>query len=138
MSLSSISISLNLSYNVLTGTIPSEVGSLRNLGVLDLSHNGLSGFLPTSLSNCVMLERLRLESNSLQGEIPEALGAMRGIQDFDLSRNNFSGTIPRFLADLPLVNLNLSFNELNGEVPILGVFENGSAISLEGNGSSQI
>ncbi|KAH6776638.1 hypothetical protein C2S52_014199 [Perilla frutescens var. hirtella] len=133
MRLSTISILLNLSNNVLTDTIPSEVGTLRNLGALDLSHNRLSGFLPSTLSSCVMLEWLHLDHNSLQGEIPDGLGALRGLQDLDLSRNNFSGTIPRFLGELHLVNLNLSFNALQGEVPSLGVFENESAISLEGN-----
>ncbi|KAH6776668.1 hypothetical protein C2S52_014229 [Perilla frutescens var. hirtella] len=133
MSLSSISISLNLSHNVLTGTVPSEVGALRNLGVLDLSHNRLSGLLPISLSSCVMLETLRLESNSLHGEIPDSLRALRGLEDLDLSRNNFSGTIPRFLAELSLLRLNISFNELHGEVPTEGVFKNETAVSLEGN-----
>ncbi|KAH6776631.1 hypothetical protein C2S52_014192 [Perilla frutescens var. hirtella] len=133
MRLTSISISLNLSHNVLTGTIPSEAGNLRNLGVLDLSHNTLSGFVPSTLSSCMMLERLHLEHNSLQGEIPDSLRALRGLQDLDLSRNNFSGTIPRFLGELRLVNLNLSFNALRGEVPIQGVFENESAVSLQGN-----
>ncbi|KAI3464362.1 hypothetical protein Pfo_021025 [Paulownia fortunei] len=134
MSLSSISISFNLAYNVFTGSIPSEVGSLRNLVNLDLSHNRLSGIIPNSLSSCVRLERLHLESNSLDGEIPDRLSALRGLQDLDLSQNNLSGPIPRFLGELLLVNLNLSFNKLQGEVPTLGVFQNESAISLEGNG----
>ncbi|KAH6776637.1 hypothetical protein C2S52_014198 [Perilla frutescens var. hirtella] len=133
MRLSSISITLDLSYNVLMGTIPSEVGALRNLGTLDLSHNRLSGLVPSSLSSCVMLERLHLQSNSIQGEIPDSLKALRGLQDLDLSDNNFSGTIPGFLTELRLLNLNLSFNTLHGEVPTSGVFQNESAISLEGN-----
>ncbi|KAH6776634.1 hypothetical protein C2S52_014195 [Perilla frutescens var. hirtella] len=133
MRLTSISVSLNLSHNILTGTIPSEVGALRNLGVLDLSHNRFFGFVPTTLSSCVMLERLHLEHNSLQGEIPDSLRALRGLQYLDLSRNNFSGTIPRFLAEFNLLSLNLSFNELHGEVPREGVFKNETAVSLEGN-----
>ncbi|KAL0326347.1 UNVERIFIED_CONTAM: putative LRR receptor-like serine/threonine-protein kinase [Sesamum radiatum] len=133
MSLSSISIAFNLSNNFFTGSIPSEVGSLRNLVNLDLSHNRLSGSIPNSLSGCVMLERLHLDSNGLNGEIPDRLRSLRGLQDLDLSQNNISGPIPRFLSELLLVNLNLSFNRLKGEVPTVGVFQNESAISLEGN-----
>ncbi|KAK4391239.1 putative LRR receptor-like serine/threonine-protein kinase [Sesamum angolense] len=133
MSLSSISIALNLSNNFFTGSIPSEVGSLRNLVNLDFSHNRLSGSIPNSLSSCVMLERLHLDSNGLNGEIPDVLRSLRGLQDLDLSQNNITGPIPRFLSELLLVNLNLSFNRLQGEVPTVGVFQNESAISLEGN-----
>ncbi|XP_011099080.2 probable LRR receptor-like serine/threonine-protein kinase At3g47570 [Sesamum indicum] len=133
VSLSSISITFNLAYNIFTGPIPLEVGSLRNLANLDLSHNRLSGFIPNSLSSCVRLERLHLDNNALNGEIPDGLTALRGLQVLDLSQNNLSGLIPRFLSELPLLKLNLSFNRLQGEVPTLGVFQNGSAISLVGN-----
>ncbi|KAL3830307.1 hypothetical protein ACJIZ3_019109 [Penstemon smallii] len=133
MSLSSISISFNLSYNDLTGSIPSEVGALRNLAEMDLSHNRLSGLIPNSLSSCISMELLHLESNSLNGEIPDMLSALKGMQNLDLSQNNLSGHIPRFLQELDLVYLNLSINRLQGEVPTKGVFQNESAISLEGN-----
>ncbi|KAL2467613.1 Leucine-rich repeat protein kinase family protein [Forsythia ovata] len=133
MRLSSISISFNLAHNAFTGPIPNEVGSLINLVNLDLSHNRLSGFIPNSLSSCVSLQRLHLEANSLDGEIPRGLNALKGLQDLDLSQNNLSGPIPRFLGELPLVNLNLSFNRLQEEVPILGVFENKTAVSVDGN-----
>ncbi|XP_073281955.1 uncharacterized protein [Primulina huaijiensis] len=133
-SLSSISISLNLANNAFTGSIPQEVGSLHNLVDLDLSHNRLSGVIPSTLSSCVELGRLHLENNSLQGQIPAVLNALKGLDDLDLSQNNLSGPIPSFLGnELKLKNLNLSFNGLQGEVPTRGVFQNESAISLEGN-----
>ncbi|XP_042035077.1 probable LRR receptor-like serine/threonine-protein kinase At3g47570 [Salvia splendens] len=131
--LSSISIALNLSYNSLTGTIPLEVGTLRNLGIMDLSNNRLSGTIPPSLGSCVMLILLHLGRNSFQGEIPDGLRALRGLEFLDLSQNNLSGIIPRFLVEFRLLYINLSFNELQGVVPSLGVFQNESAISLEGN-----
>ncbi|KAG8369429.1 hypothetical protein BUALT_Bualt14G0012800 [Buddleja alternifolia] len=133
MNLSSLSISLDLSYNAFTGSIPLEIGSLTNLANLDLSNNRLSGLIPNTLSRCKSLQQLHLEGNSLQGEIPLELSHLEGLQDLDLSRNNFSGPIPSFLGKLHLENLNLSFNRLNGEVPIQGVFANKTAISLDGN-----
>ncbi|XP_042035068.1 receptor kinase-like protein Xa21 [Salvia splendens] len=131
--LSSIATALNLSHNTLTGTIPSEVGAFRNIGVMDLSHNRLSGIIPTSLGSCVMLSSLYLEGNSLEGEIPDSQRALKGLEYLDISWNNLSGMIPRYLVEFCLLYLNISFNELHGEVPTLGVFQNKSAITLEGN-----
>ncbi|XP_073144116.1 uncharacterized protein [Henckelia pumila] len=134
ISLSSISILFNMSFNSFTGPIPVEVGSLRNLKDLDLSHNRLSGQIPRTLSSCVVLQRLHLESNFLEGEIPAGLSDLKGLQELDLSQNNLSGSIPSFLVnELNLISLNLSFNRLQGAVPTHGVFQNRSAISLEGN-----
>ncbi|XP_042033539.1 receptor kinase-like protein Xa21 [Salvia splendens] len=133
VNLSSIAVVLNVSHNGLTGNIPSEVGTLTNLAAMDLSHNRLSGTIPSSLGSCVMLSTLHLEGNSLQGEIPESLKYLRGLEILDISMNNLSGMIPSFLVEFRLLYLNISFNELQGEVPTLGVFQNKSAISLEGN-----
>ncbi|KAK6120469.1 hypothetical protein DH2020_045790 [Rehmannia glutinosa] len=133
MSISSLSIYLDLSYNALFGSVPSEVGLLRDLSDLDLSHNRLSGIFPNTISGCISLQRLHLDGNSFTGEIPQGLSVLRGLQDLDLSRNNFSGLIPSFLDELHLLNLNLSFNRLQGPVPLDGVFRNTSAISLQGN-----
>ncbi|KAI3470230.1 hypothetical protein Pfo_026893 [Paulownia fortunei] len=133
MNISSISISLNLSYNALTDSIPLEVGSLINLANLDLSNNRLSGNIPNSLRTCISLQQLHLEGNLFEGQIPQGLSSLMGLQDLDLSRNNLSGSIPSFFGELHLQKLNLSFNRLQGEVPTFGVFSNRTAISLEGN-----
>ncbi|XP_030969567.1 receptor kinase-like protein Xa21 [Quercus lobata] len=74
-----------------------------------------------------------MEGNFFQGAIPIYLSSLRGIQVMDLSRNNLSSQIPNFLEKLSLKNLNLSFNDFEGEVPTKGVFANSSAISLIGN-----
>jgi len=42
---------VNLSYNKLSGTIPSEIGKLILLDSLELSHNDLTGTLPNQLKN---------------------------------------------------------------------------------------
>ncbi|KAL9162320.1 hypothetical protein ABFS82_07G082400 [Erythranthe guttata] len=124
---------LNLSYNELTGSIPVEVGSLTKVEVLDFSNNRLSGLVPNSLGRCNSLEWLHLEGNLFEGQIPQELGSLRGLINLDLSRNNLSRTIPIFFSELHLQKLNLSFNMLQGKVPITGVFKNKTAISLEGN-----
>ncbi|CAL5387712.1 unnamed protein product [Camellia sinensis] len=133
MKLSSISIFFSLANNLLTGGLPSDVESLKNLAELDVSNNRLSGPIPNSLSSCLSLEWLHLEGNSFQGMIPQSLRALRGLRELDLSHNNLSGLIPSYLGELHLEKLNLSFNKLHGEVPMKGVFQNGSAISVVGN-----
>ncbi|CAL5414331.1 unnamed protein product [Camellia sinensis] len=88
MSLSSISTFLTLDHNALTGSLPSEVECLKNLGYMDVSYNRLSGPIPNMLSNCFSLEWLHMQANSFEGEIPQSLSMLRGLRLLDLSRNN--------------------------------------------------
>ncbi|KAL7169692.1 hypothetical protein ACSBR2_034677 [Camellia fascicularis] len=130
----SLSISLDLSRNCLTGPIPVEVGNLKNLVELNLSHNKLSGGIPSSLASCTYLERLYLDNNSFGGTFPQSLSSLKAIEELSLSHNNLSGEIPKFLESFPFLrNLNLSFNNLEGEVLVGGVFLNATAISVSGN-----
>ncbi|KAM7481714.1 hypothetical protein LguiB_006297 [Lonicera macranthoides] len=128
-----LSILLNLSHNYLFGELPSEVGELINLSVLDVSENKLFGEIPNSLGSCINLGSLYLDGNVFQGAISPSLSSLKGIQYLDLSRNNLSGEIPKFLENFSLMNLNLSYNDFEGNVPTEGVFRNASAISIVGN-----
>ncbi|KAM3197340.1 hypothetical protein ACQJBY_072792 [Aegilops geniculata] len=116
--LSSLSIQLDLSYNSLSGPLPSEVGSLTNLNWLVLSGNQLRGKIPESISSCTVLEYLLLHNNSFEGSIPTNLKNIKGLTTISLSMNKLS---------------DLSFNNLEGEVPSGGVFRNLTHESVEGN-----
>ncbi|XP_022764250.1 probable LRR receptor-like serine/threonine-protein kinase At3g47570 [Durio zibethinus] len=132
--LSSLSLTLDLSSNYLTGVLPVEVENLKNLGELRVSQNSLSGVLPTNLGSCVKLERLFLDGNMFQGPIPSSLSSLKGLIELDISSNNLSGEIPKFLVSFgSLLYLNISFNNFEGMIPIKGVFKNASAIFVEGN-----
>ncbi|KAH9707158.1 putative LRR receptor-like serine/threonine-protein kinase [Citrus sinensis] len=132
--LSSLSIYLDLSQNQLNGPMPSNFGILKNLGFIDISEDKLSGEIPSSLGSCILLVQLIMNGNFFQGNIPSSFSSLRGIENLDLSWNNLSGRIPKYLENFPfLQNLNLSFNHFEGEVPVKGVFSNSSAISLDGN-----
>ncbi|GLT51781.1 hypothetical protein SLA2020_251650 [Shorea laevis] len=132
-SISSLSVLLDLSHNYLVGSLPSEVGKLKNLGTLDVSENKLSGKIPNSLGGCTSLEILNLEKNQFQGDIPLLLSSMRGIRAIDLSCNNLTGKIPQSMEKLALEYLNLSFNNLEGEVSTKSIFANASIVFVEGN-----
>ncbi|KAG2641270.1 probable LRR receptor-like serine/threonine-protein kinase At3g47570 [Panicum virgatum] len=156
--LSSISIDFDLSYNLLEGPLPSEVGGLVNLKELTLSGNKLSGDIPDTISNCRVLEKLALDGNSFQGSIPVTFNKMAGLtflnltnnklngsipgnlasitnlQELYLAHNNLSGTIPESLGNqTSLLRLDLSFNNLHGKVPKEGIFTNLTGLSIVGN-----
>ncbi|CAI0410075.1 unnamed protein product [Linum tenue] len=133
LSLSSLSILLNLSNNLLTGNLPVEIGNLENLNKLDISNNNLKGEIPSTIGSCSSLEYLYMQGNSFEAVIPSALSSLKGLQELDLSRNNLDGEIPKDLLEIRLQSLNLSFNNLRGEVPSKGIIPNASSVSLAGN-----
>ncbi|PWA78009.1 leucine-rich repeat protein [Artemisia annua] len=130
--LSSLSIKLDLSPNNLSGLLPPEIGNLKALGSLDLSQNLLSSEVPSSLSSCTSLEILNLSSNLFDGPMLEALSSLKGLLHVNMSHNNLSGNIPTNLRQIPFKQLDLSYNNFDGEVPVEGVFANRSAISVIG------
>ncbi|KAF7847611.1 hypothetical protein BT93_L2790 [Corymbia citriodora subsp. variegata] len=122
LGLSSMAIILNLSYNHLTGVLPTEVGNLRTLTELDISNNLqmrtnepgwissnlLVGEIPSSLGDCTLLTSLRLAGNFFHGLIPQSIRLLGGIEELDLSRNNIM-------------------------LPCEGVFKNATSTSIIGN-----
>ena len=111
-------VELDLSENELSGTIPSELGSLTNLEVLKLSKNQLSGTIPPELGNLTNLAVLDLFENRLSGTIPPELGNLINLEALALFKNNLRGTIPSDLAKLNKLRwLLLWGNQLNGSIP---------------------
>ncbi|GMN34389.1 hypothetical protein TIFTF001_048351 [Ficus carica] len=116
----SVFSSMNFRSNLLSGPIPSELGhKMPVLSFLDLSENVLNGSIPQSVNRLKRLETPSLSKNNLSGEIPSHWGNMKGLRMIDLSRNNLSGTIPRSLCSLPQLGyLQLSNNNLSGELSL--------------------
>ncbi|KAI0524082.1 hypothetical protein KFK09_003446 [Dendrobium nobile] len=130
-SITSLSIGIDLSNNLLTGLLSIDVGLLINLEFIVLSNNKLSGQIPSQLAQCVQLKYLLIDNNLFQGNIPSSLGSLKSLELFNLSYNNLSGKIPKFSESLKY--LDLSYNNLEGEVPQNGIFGNRSAFSVYGN-----
>nr|DAD44259.1 TPA_asm: hypothetical protein HUJ06_002489 [Nelumbo nucifera] len=108
---------LNLSSNNLKGPIPIELSRIGNLDTLDISNNKISGFIPSSLGDLEHLLKLNLSKNHLSGVIPAEFGNLRSIMDIDLSNNHLSGPIPQELGQLQnLYSLKLENNNLSGDV----------------------
>lgn len=111
-------IELDLNRNLLDGSIPAELGSLRNLRILRMSGNNLSGSIPAELGNLSALTNLELDDNNFVGSIPAELGKLSSLTWLDLSGNDLHGPIPTELSKLTgLTVLALSDNGLNGTFP---------------------
>ena len=120
--------SLNLRWNQLSGGIPPELGGLTQLRGLDLSHNELSGTILPALGQLERLQSLILSGNQLSGAIPPELGGLTHLQELDLRGNELSGEIPPELGGLThLQGMDLSFNRLIGGIPL----ELGGLIQLQ-------
>ena len=64
--------SLNLSFNILIGRIPANIGVMRSLESIDFSANRLSGQIPQSMSSLTFLSQLNLSNSNLSGKIPSS------------------------------------------------------------------
>ena len=126
---------LNLVDQGLTGTVPSELGSLTNLQSLSLGLNQLTGEIPTELGILANLRWLELFNNQLTGEIPTELGILANLQELVLYNNQLTGEIPTELGSLANLRwLELFNNQLTGEIPAeLGNLANLQQLDLGGN-----
>ncbi|TYI08770.1 hypothetical protein ES332_A09G024400v1 [Gossypium tomentosum] len=105
--------SLILATNKLSGRIPLQISGL-SLYELDLSHNIISGDIPSQLNFQNYSQNIFLSHNLLLGVIPSQFGNLTDLSSLDLSWNNLTGTIPEF--PFYVGNLNLSFNSLRGQI----------------------
>jgi Leucine-rich repeat (LRR) protein len=91
---------LQLSYNQLTGSIPTQLGALKKLSVVALKSNQLSGAIPATLGDLGMLVRLDLSSNILIGSIPTSLASVPSLKILDVHNNTLSGNVPPGMINL--------------------------------------
>ncbi|ESQ29903.1 hypothetical protein EUTSA_v10011192mg [Eutrema salsugineum] len=87
-------IYFDISYNSVSGFIPTSYGNMGYLQVLNLGHNRLTGTIPDSLGELKAIGVLDLSHNDLQGYLPGSLGSLSFLSDLDVSNNNLTGPIP--------------------------------------------
>jgi Leucine rich repeat len=78
---------INLAFNRLTGTIPSELGKLSSLRGLFLENNKLSGTVPAELSGLTRITTVNIGANDFTGSLPFQLCEV------------FNETLPGFSGD---------------------------------------
>lgn len=111
-------------------TIPSCIFQMTALRSLHLSGNGFHGSLPEAITPS--LTDLVLSHNLLSGTIPDSI-RHRAWAHLDLSYNQLSGDLTGFQA--PTGPLSLSVNALSGEIP-LSLSASANINVLEGNSFS--
>ncbi|MCL7048471.1 hypothetical protein MKW94_029437, partial [Papaver nudicaule] len=112
--------SLGLSSMNLKGSLSGDIGGLSELRSLDLSFNdGLTGSLTTQIGSLKKLNLLILAGCSFSGTIPDEIGDLAQLTFLALNSNNFSGNIPPSLGKLTeLYWLDLSDNQIRGSLPV--------------------
>ncbi|XP_066395330.1 probable inactive receptor kinase At5g10020 [Miscanthus floridulus] len=130
---------LNLSSNVLSGSLPATMGKCTSVDlsgnlfsgelailcswdgiveVIDLSSNKLVGSYPNDASQFQNLVSLKLRNNSLSGSLPSVLVTYQKLSVLDLSQNALEGSVlPTFFMSPTLTVLNLSGNKFSGTIP---------------------
>jgi len=90
----------NVSHNLLTGAIQSQIGQLRNLRVLNASYNQMTG-VPAEVGQLQNLQVLDLSYNKLTG-LPNELGDLKNLKTLNLSGNAYSKQdLDRIRSKLP-------------------------------------
>ena len=85
-----------MSRNSLTGSIPPELGNLKNLSYLQLYSNNLSGQIPESIGELPLLEGLSIYENNLTSQLLQKLGSlMSKFNMLDTSQNRLNGSLPK-------------------------------------------
>ncbi|QCD94730.1 LRR receptor-like serine/threonine-protein kinase FLS2 [Vigna unguiculata] len=112
---------LDLSSNQLSGKIPEGILPSR-LESLSLLFNSLEGEIPKSVGNTCTLHSLDMSYNRLSGEFASIFQHLSGcaknvLQDLKLGSNNINGTFPDLSSFSTLKILDLSENQLSGEIP---------------------
>ncbi|KAL6350631.1 hypothetical protein AAG906_025561 [Vitis piasezkii] len=110
---------IDLSNNHLSGKIPKNWNDLHRLWTIDLSKNKLSGGIPSWMSSKSSLEQLILGDNNLTGELTPSLQNCTMLSSLDLGNNRFSGEIPKWIGERmsSLEQLRLRGNMFTGDIP---------------------
>jgi Leucine-rich repeat (LRR) protein len=109
--------SLDLSGNLLGGTIP-DLSTLANLKELFVGHTELSSSIPDSIYRLTSLLRLKANDCLLTGSISSEIALLSSLRGLELQNNILSKTLPDAVARMDqLRTLYLDGNELSGTIP---------------------
>ena len=106
--------SIVMSSNGMDGRLPSAIGKLTHLRMIELATMpDLRGPIPKSLCDLISLRRLCICRCSLSGRIPDEIGSLIHLEELQFFGNNFVGMVPPSVGNL--VNLKLlSLGEYTG------------------------
>nr|QJR84050.1 CARD1-like protein 5 [Phtheirospermum japonicum] len=124
----------HMNNNNFSGQIPPELSTLPLLKHFLLDNNNLSGYLPPELSEMPSLTILQLDNNNFTGTvIPDSYGNMRKLIKLSLRNCGLQGTIPDLSGLRRLLYLDLSMNQLSGNIISNRMADNITTIVLSDN-----
>ncbi|KAK7400226.1 hypothetical protein VNO78_11427 [Psophocarpus tetragonolobus] len=118
-SFSKLFTAMTLSRNRLTGKIPATFANL-NLAFVDLSRNMLEGDASVLFGSDKNKQKIKLAKNLFAFDLGK-VGLSKNLNGLDLRNNRIYGALPQALTSLKFLHsLNVSFNNLCGEIPLGG------------------
>jgi hypothetical protein len=96
---------------VIGGSLPTAIGALSSLEILDMNFNLLEGPLPTQLYALTRLTQIDLNDNLLTGPIGTGIGSLADLTFFQVQTNQLTGTLPSELQQLLALGALLHFLE---------------------------
>ncbi|XP_010645959.1 probable LRR receptor-like serine/threonine-protein kinase At1g56140 isoform X4 [Vitis vinifera] len=109
---------IDVGHNALSGTIPKELGNLKELLMLAIGSNNFSGTLPPELGNLPKLELIFIDSSGVGGEIPSTFVKLKNMREMFLSDTPLTGKIPDFIGNwTKLKRLRIQGNSFEGPIP---------------------
>jgi len=113
---------LHMDFSGFTRHIPTEVGAMRSLKFWrvkgSFTTNQVSGSIPSEFGSLKKMTEFMMQNNSLSGTLPSQLGTMDALEVFKVQDNKISGTIPDMFATLEKLNEWDTFgNKMEGDLP---------------------
>ena len=101
------------------GTLPSEIGLLTQLSLLQVAETSVTGTIPTSYNNLLSLETYSFNYNGqISGALPELFANEdNSLESIFFGGNAFNGTLPQFKPQSQIIDLALDDNPLVGTFP---------------------
>lgn len=126
---------LDVSNNLLDGSVPSMIFHHKYLTVLDLHNNLFYGNFPDDIVSNENLEFLSMQHNAMVGPVSDRIGFLKNLKHFDISMNGFTGTIPDTIQELSsLQSLATSGNDFSQQPMMdLSMLSDLRDLSMKGN-----
>jgi Leucine-rich repeat (LRR) protein len=113
-------IYLYLNQNLLSGTLSSSFGDLRNLEMVNLAHNSFTGLIPSSLWTLTTITEISIGANAFSGTLSHAIQNMTRLNLFNGALNLFTGHFPSEVGLMGIIrSLDIHSNYFTGRLGLM-------------------